>query len=231
MTTNPRKIEPSAAHVTRRQLFGQTATGLGVAALATLLGPDASAADVAGARVGGLPGLPHFAPRAKHVIYLLQNGAPPHLDMFDYKPQMEKFRGQELPESVHQNQKLSTMTSGQKSRAVLPPFTGFKQHGKCGAWVCDFLPHTASIVDDVCFIKSMHTTQVNHAPAITFFLTGAELPGRPSMGAWATYGLGSETQEFPAFVVMTSATRKRHAARSSTTSIGGADSCRPSFRA
>ncbi|HND51371.1 MAG TPA: DUF1501 domain-containing protein [Pirellulaceae bacterium] len=211
-----------AAALTRRQLFGHAASGIGAVALASLLGRDVTAAEGAGGangqggaaspggaaskrqRFGGLDGLPHFAPKAKNVIYLLQNGAPPHLDLFDYKPQMEKFRGQELPESVHRNQKLSTMTAGQKSRAVLPAFTGFKQHGKCGAWVCDFMPHTASIVDDVCFIKSLHTTQVNHAPAITFFLTGAELPGRPSMGAWATYGLGSETQDLPAFVVMTS---------------------------
>ncbi|MFO0819000.1 MAG: DUF1501 domain-containing protein [Pirellulales bacterium] len=204
MASNP--THDWAARQTRRQLLGKTATGIGGAALSLLLQADVGAKSPTGERVriGGLNDLPHFAPRAKRVIYLLQNGAPPHLDMFDYKPQMEKFRGQELPESVHKNQKLSTMTAGQKSRAVLPAFTGFKQHGKSGAWVCDFLPHTASIVDQLCFIKSMHTTQVNHAPAITFFLTGAELPGRPSMGAWATYGLGSETEEFPAFVVMTS---------------------------
>ncbi len=193
-----------AAHQTRRQFFGRSATGIGAAALASLLNAEGHGAEASSVNLGGLPGLPHFAPRAKRVIFLLQNGAPPHLDMFDYKPQMEKLRGSELPESVHKNQKLSTMTAGQKSRAVLPAFTGFKQHGKCGAWVCDFLPHTASIVDDVCFIKSMHTTQVNHAPAITFCLTGAELPGRPSMGAWATYGLGSAAQDFPGFVVMTS---------------------------
>ena len=193
----------------RRQFFGRSATGIGTAALASLLNNDlfaGAAKKVAptGGHFGGLPGLPHFAPKAKRVIYLLQNGAPPHLDLFDYKPGMEKMRGQELPESVHKNQRLSTMTAGQKSKAVLPAFTGFKQHGKSGAWVCDFMPHTAAIADDLCFIKSMHTGAVNHAPAITFFLTGAEQPGRPSMGAWATYGLGSDTQDFPAFVVMTS---------------------------
>jgi hypothetical protein len=177
--------------------------GLGSAALAALLGRDLAGAETK-KQIGGLPEFPNFAPKAKHVIYLLQNGAPPHVDTFDYKPGMEKFRGQELPESVHKNQRLSTMTAGQKQKLVLPPFTGFKQHGQCGAWVCDFLPHTATIVDDVTFIKSMHTTQVNHAPAISFFLTGAEIPGRPSMGAWATYGLGSETEELPGFVVMTS---------------------------
>jgi hypothetical protein len=192
-----------AAFLTRRQFFGRNAIGLGSAALGSLLGRDLAAAE-GKKQVGGLPGFPNFAPKAKHVIYLLQNGAPPHVDTFDYRPEMEKFRGQELPESIHKNQRLSTMTSGQKQKLVLPAFTGFKQYGECGAWVCDFLPHTATIVDDVTFIKSMHTTQVNHAPAITFFLTGAEIPGRPSMGAWATYGLGSETEDFPGFVVMTS---------------------------
>ena len=197
------------AHLTRRQFFGQSAVGIGMAALASLMNDDLLAADAkhkaaAPARFGGLPSVPHFAPKAKRVIYLLQNGAPPHVDMFDYKPEMEKFRGQELPESIHQNQRLSSMTAGQKSKAVLPSITGFQQHGKCGRWLGDFLPHTASIVDDACFIHSLHTTQVNHAPAITFFLTGAEQPGRPSLGAWTTYGLGSLTEELPSFVVMTS---------------------------
>jgi hypothetical protein len=194
----------SPAQMTRRALFGNCALGLGGAALASLLAGDAPAQAAAPQRFGGLSGLPHHVPRAKHVIYLLQNGGPPHLDTFDYKPQMEQFRGQDLPESVHKNQRLSTMTAGQKAKLVLPAFTGFRQHGNSGAWVCDFLPHLASVADELCFIKSMHTTQVNHAPAITFFLTGAELPGRPSMGAWATYGLGSETQDLPGFVVMTS---------------------------
>ncbi len=193
--------------VTRRAFFGRSALGLGPIALATLLAKDcALAGDRASSRgaMPGLPDMPHFPPKVKRVIYLLQNGAPPHLDMFDYKPELEKLRGQEIPESVHKNQRLSTMTSGQKSKAVLPAFTGFQKHGQCGAWVCDFLPHTASIVDDVCFVKSMFTTQVNHAPAITFFLTGSEQPGRPSIGSWLSYGLGCETDNLPSFVVMTS---------------------------
>jgi len=191
---------PLATEITRRAFFERGAQGLGAAALATLLAEGGNAAEDG----GGLAGLPHHRPKAKHVIYLLQNGGPPHLDTFDYKPQMEKFRGQDLPESVHKNQRLSTMTAGQKSKLVLPAFTGFKQYGQSGAWVCDFFPHVAQVADELCFIKSMHTTQVNHAPAITFFLTGAELPGRPSMGAWTTYGLGSDSQELPGFVVMTS---------------------------
>ena len=189
-----------AAFLTRRQFFSKSAVGIGTAALASLLDRDL----LAGSITGGLTGLPHFAPKAKRVIYLLQNGAPPHLDTFDWKPGMEKFRGQEIPASVLGGKRFSTMTQGQKQKLVLPPLTGFQQYGNSGAWVGDYLPHTAGIVDDLCFIKSMHTEAVNHAPAISFFLTGAEQPGRPSMGAWATYGLGCETQELPAFVVMTS---------------------------
>src|SRR5687767_7150927 len=133
-----------AAYLTRRQFFARGAFGLGTAALGSLLSRDLSAA-VAGSTEAraGLPMLPHYAPKAKRVIYMLQNGAPPHLDMFDYKPGLEKLRGQEIPESVHKNQRLSTMTAGQKQKLVLPPFTGFKQHGKSGAWVCDFLPGMA----------------------------------------------------------------------------------------
>jgi Protein of unknown function (DUF1501) len=185
-------------HQTRRHFFGKSALGIGSLALGSLLEKTGLAAQKP--EIGGLP---HFAAKAKRVIYLFMNGAPPHLDMFDYKPQMEKWRGKEIPESVHGNKRQSTMTQG-KGRSTLPAFTGFKRHGKSGAWVCDFLPRTAEIVDDVCFIKSMHTTQVNHAPAITFFMTGGEQPGRPSMGAWLSYGIGSECEDLPAFVVMTS---------------------------
>ena len=189
------------AYLTRRQFFGRTAVGIGAAVLGSLLNPQLFAA-LERKQIGGLPGLPHFAPKAKRVIYLLQNGAPSHVDLFDYKPDLK--RGEQLPDSVRQGQRLSTMTSGQKELPVLPAITTFQRHGQSGATVCNFMPHIASIADDVCFIKSMHTEAINHAPAITFFLTGAEQPGRPSLGAWATYGLGSETQELPAFVVMTS---------------------------
>jgi hypothetical protein len=187
---------PASPHLTRRHFFSKSATGLGAMALGSLLAKQGHAA-------GGLAGLPHHTAKAKRVIYLFMNGAPPHIDTFDYKPEMEKHRGEEIPESIHKGQRLSTMTQGQK-KLVLPPYPGFKQHGACGAWVCDFLPYTAGIVDDLCFVKSMHSTAVNHAPGICFFLTGAELPGRPSMGAWLTYGLGSDTEELPGFVVMTS---------------------------
>ncbi|MDB5308749.1 MAG: hypothetical protein JWO38_2951 [Gemmataceae bacterium] len=196
-------LQERAALMSRRHFFGRTATGIGTAALASLFARDGFAASPM-KRSGGLPSLPHFAPKAKRVIYLFQNGAPTHVDLFDYKPELTKRKGEQIPDGVVKGARFSTMTSGQTVRPCLPEITKFKQHGQSGAWVSDFLPHTASIADELCFVKSMHTTQVNHAPAITFFLTGSEMPGRPSMGAWLTYGLGSETEDLPGFVVMTS---------------------------
>jgi hypothetical protein len=190
------------ADLTRRHFFSRTATGIGTAALAALLAKDAPAAERK--QVGGLKGLPHFAPKAKRVIYLFQNGAPSHVDLFDYKPELTRQKGKQIPDGVVKGARFSTMTGGQTVRPCLPEITKFAQHGKSGAWVSDFLPHTARIADELCFVKSMFTTQVNHAPAICFFLTGSEMPGRPSMGSWLTYGLGSETEELPGFVVMTS---------------------------
>ncbi len=200
--------EERKRYLTRRQFFGQGAVGIGAAALASLLERDVRAGGDrlpgGSSGVGGLAGIPHFAPRAKRVIYLLQNGAPSHVDLFDYKPRLKEWRGQELPASVRGGQRLSTMTEGQKEKKLLPGIAGFRQHGQSGAWLCDYLPHTASLADDLCFVRSMHTNAINHAPAIAFFLTGAEQPGRPSMGSWLSYGLGSLTGELPAFVVMTS---------------------------
>lgn len=195
------------ALVTRRQLFGHSALGLGTAALATLFqktGLAAEASRPAAAPIGGLPGLPHFAPKAKRVIYLLQNGAPSHVDLFDYKPKLKEWHGKQIPDEIVGGRRFSTMTGGQVERPVLSEITNFKQHGNSGAWVSDFLPHTAAIADDLCFLKAMYTEAINHAPAITFFLTGSEMAGRPSMGSWLTYGLGVETEELPSFVVMTS---------------------------
>ncbi|HEY5314916.1 MAG TPA: DUF1501 domain-containing protein [Pirellulales bacterium] len=190
--------------LTRRAFFGRSALGVGTAALASLLdGAGANAAATTASRPG-LPGLPHFAPQAKRVIYLFQNGAPSHVDLFDYKPTLAKWRGKQIPDSVQSGKRLSSMTSGQTERPVLPEITKFARRGTSGAWVSDFLPRTAAIADELCFIHSMHTEQVNHAPAISFFMSGAEQPGRPTIGAWLTYGLGSETQELPAFVAMTS---------------------------
>ncbi len=191
--------------VNRREFFGRSACGLGTAALAALLARDGRSADKPAAkRVGGLPELPHFAPKAKRVIYLFQNGAPTHADLFDYKPKLKELHGQPVPEEYTAGKRFSTMTGSAKGKLLLAPVEPFAQHGNSGAWVSKFMPHTAGIVDELCFIKSMHTEAVNHAPAITFFLSGGELPGRPSLGAWLSYGLGSETENLPGFVVMTS---------------------------
>jgi hypothetical protein len=189
--------------LTRRQLFGRTAGGVGAAALASLLGdqvPAAASRDAA----DGLPDFPNFAPRARRVIYLFQSGAPSQLDLFDYKPRLAARRSEELPESIRKGQRLTGMTSTQPSFPVVPSTFKFAQHGESGAWVSDLLPHTAQVVDKLCFIKSMYTEAINHDPAITFFQTGAQLAGRPSAGAWVSYGLGSENQNLPAFVAMVS---------------------------
>ncbi len=185
-------------HITRRALFGRAASGIGIAALASILGDKALGAPTTQSTS------PPFPAKAKRVIYLFQNGAPSHVDLFDYKPKLKQWHGREIPPEIQAGKRFSTMTSGQKARPVLSEISHFEQHGQSGAWVSDFMSHTGAIADDLCFIKSMHTGAVNHAPAINYFLTGSELPGRPSMGAWLTYGLGSDTQELPGFVVMTS---------------------------
>ncbi len=196
-------LEHSAA-TTRRQLLGNFGLGLGAAALGCLMGRSANASL---ADPNGL-GLPHFAPKAKRVIYLFQNGGPTHVDLFDYKPMLREHAGEALPDSLIGGKRFSTMTATQ-SKVFLPEITKFARCGDSGKWIAeDFLPRTAEIVDDLCFIQSMQTTQVNHAPAITYFMTGSELPGKPSIGAWLTYGLGSETDELPAFTVMTSRDRE-----------------------
>jgi hypothetical protein len=184
--------------LTRRHFFGLGSTGIGVAALAGLLNGDLHAAGEA------LPGLPHFPPRAKRVIYLFQSGAPSQMDLFDYKPKLTEFRGSDLPESIRMGQRLTGMTATQSTFPVAPSLFKFAQHGNSGAWVSELMPHTAKIVDQLCFIKSMHTEAINHDPAVTFFQTGAQIAGRPSIGAWLSYGLGSENQDLPAFVVMIS---------------------------
>jgi len=199
-------IREHAALMTRRQLFGHGAFGAGGLGLHGLMTRDAAATSTAAG--GRRADLPHFKPRAKRVIYLLQNGGPSHVDLFDWKPELRRHQGEQIPESVAAGKRFSTMTGSQKERPMLPEITKFSRHGQGGAIVADFLPHTAEIADQLCFIKSVHTTQVNHAPAITFLMTGDERPGRPSMGAWLSYGLGGETEEFPAFVAMTSRDRQ-----------------------
>ena len=189
--------------VNRRQFFGQSAVGIGSAALGSLLARDGLGA----ASPGGLGMLPHFAPKAKRVVYLFMNGAPTHTDLFDYKPLQKMMHGQPVPQEFVAGKRFSTMTGNPKGKLMLAPIEPFKQHGQSGAWVSNFLPHIAKAADDICFIKSMHTTQVNHSPAVSFFLAGGEMPGRPTMGAWLSYGLGSDTENLPAFVAMTSVSK------------------------
>ena len=188
------------ATLTRRHFFSKAAGGIGVAALWSMLAQDAASSAIE--RL--LDDVPHFAPKAKRVIYLFQNGAPSHVDLFDYKPKLREWVGRQIPDDLTEGRRFSTMTSGQTDRPCLPEITNFAQHGESGAWISDFLPYTSEIADDLCFIKSMYTEAVNHAPAITFFLTGSEMAGRPSMGSWLTYGLGRSAENLPSFVVMTS---------------------------
>ena len=189
-------------NMTRRHFFG---TAVGTAALATLLNDDLRGAESGAEATGGLPGLPHFAPKAKRIIYLFQSGGPSQLELFDYKPRLSDLSGSELPESIRQGQRLTSMTSAQASFPVIQSIFKFAQHGKSGAWVSELLPHTAGVVDDLCFIKSMHTDAINHDPGVTFLQTGSQLAGRPSLGSWVAYGLGSENKDIPAFVVLLSA--------------------------
>jgi hypothetical protein len=187
-------IDDLNALLTRRAFIKNSAVG--AAALASLLHENTPAQDQ--------DPLPHFAPKAKRVIFLFQSGAPSQLDLFDPKPGLEKYRGQNLPESIRQGQRLTGMTAYQSSFPTAPSIFKFARHGQSGATLSELLPRTAQIVDDLCFIKSMHTEQINHDPAITFSLTGFQLAGRPSMGSWISYGLGSENKDLPAFVVMVS---------------------------
>jgi Protein of unknown function (DUF1501) len=191
----------------RRTFLQRAGLGVGAAALGSLLNPEflsAAITDAVAKKNGGLPGLPHFAPKAKRIIYLFQNGAPSQIDLFDPKPFLDKVHGTDLPESVRQGQRLTTMTSGQKSFPVARSLFKFQQYGQSGTWFSELIPHTAKIADELCVIRSMHTEAINHDPAVTFIQTGSQQAGRPCMGAWMAYGLGSENRDLPAFVVMTS---------------------------
>jgi hypothetical protein len=195
--------------LTRRQLFGLASTGIGVAALAALLKDDLLAAipgsgQTQATQAGGLAGLPHFAPTARRVIFLHQSGGPSQMDLFDYKPALRQYHNTELPASVRMGQRITGMTSGQSVLPVADSIFKFSRHGQSGTWLSELLPHTAQIVDELTIIKTMHTEAINHDPAITFIQTGSQQPGRPSLGAWMSYGLGSENQNLPAFVVLLS---------------------------
>jgi len=190
-------------HLNRRTFLHRAAIGVGSLALGSLLGCDRNE-KVTDFENLSLSGLPHFAPKAKRVIYLFQSGAPSQLELFDWKPLLRQMNGQELPESVRKGQRLTGMTSGQKRFPLAGAQVDFKQHGQSGAWLSDLLPHTAKVVDNLCIIKTMHTEAINHDPAVTFFQTGNQQPGRPSVGSWLSYGLGSENANLPAYVVLLS---------------------------
>jgi hypothetical protein len=200
-------MDPRREHellMTRRQLFGKTAFGVGTLALSSLLQADLPALEQEKQKVGGLPGLPHFAPKAKRVIYLSMNGGPPQQDMWDYKPGLHEKYDQDLPDEVRNGQRITTMTSGQQRFPVAPSKYKFEKHAnnEDGTWVSELLPHTSQVVKELCVIKSMFTEAINHDPACTYIQTGSQLPGRPSIGAWASYGLGSLNQDLPAYVIL-----------------------------
>jgi len=187
----------------RRRFLSTMGMGIGSVALGSLLMPDLFSGTTA-AENNFAPGIPHFAPKAKRVIYLFQNGAPAQQELFDYKPKLREMTGQEIPPSVRGTQRLTGMTANQSSYPLVGSFVDFKQYGQSRAWISDLLPYTAKIVDELCIIKSMYTEAINHDPALTFLQTGAQQGNRPSMGSWLSYGLGSENKNLPAFTVLLS---------------------------
>jgi hypothetical protein len=207
--------------ITRRHFFGRGALGLGTAALASLLPARSSAAE-ATSPTGGLPGLPHFAPKAKRAIYLFMNGAPSQQDMWDYKPKMAEMFDKDLPDSIRKGQRLTTMTSGQARFPIAPSKYKFTRHGKAGVWISELLPWTAKIVDELAVIKSVWTEAINHDPASTYICTGHQLPGRASLGAWLGYGLGTMNRNLPTFVVMTASWTGRKEAQAIYNRLWGA---------
>jgi hypothetical protein len=197
---------------TRRDFLAKTGLGLGAAALAQFFGRDAFAAvgDAGSSSASrGLPGLPHFPAKAKRVICLFQSGGPSHLDLLDDKPILRQRFNEDLPDSVRRGQRITGMVASQARLAVQPSKFEFKAGGKCGTMISDLLPHTRDIADEICVIRSMHTEAINHDPAITFFQSGSQQPGRPSMGAWVDYGLGRINENLPSFVVLVSVNAKR----------------------
>jgi hypothetical protein len=197
-------LKSAKLSLTRRHFFERGAAGIGGAALASLLNPELFATTTEGKPAGGIPGLPHFPPKAKRVIYLHQSGAPSQIDLFDYKPALNKLHGTELPSSIRNGQRITGMTSGQSSFPVARSIYKFKQAGQAGGWFSELVPHMSEIADDITMIRTVNTDAINHDPAITFIQTGSQQPGRPSIGSWVSYGLGSENANLPAFVVLIS---------------------------
>lgn len=189
-------------NMNRRRFLSKLSLGIGSVALGSLLVPDLFSGKVQEEAL--LQHLPHFAPKAKRIIYLFQNGAPSQLELFDYKPMLREKFGEDLPASIRMGQRLTGMTADQKKFPMAGSYFNFSQYGQSRAWISEILPHTASVVDDLCIIKSIYTEAINHDPALTFFQTGAQVGNRPSMGAWLSYGLGSENQNLPAYCVLLS---------------------------
>jgi len=213
MTSSDLPVSPphrlaQRAPLSRRELFQGAGGALASWAFASLAADGAeqgrAGAAESTATAGGLPGFPHLPVKARRVIYLFQSGAPSQLDLFDFKPGLANLRGTELPDSIRRGQRLTGMTATQTSFPVAPTKYAFAPRGQSGAMVSELLPQIAGVADELCFIKTLHTEAINHDPAVTFFQTGAQLAGRPSIGAWLAYGLGSENQNLPAFVVMIS---------------------------
>lgn len=200
--------EECRRHLTRRHFFGRA--GVGLAALSSLLAgssaaaPPESGSKTAQGAAAGLPGLPHFAPKARRVIYLFQSGGPSQLDLLDDKPDLAQRFGEEVPKSIYPDERKTTMSNAQSSFATAPSIFKFHRHGQSGLRMSELLAHTGQHADELCIIHSMHTSAINHDPAITLLLTGSQIPGRPSTGSWLSYGLGSETADLPAFVAMSS---------------------------
>ena len=189
----------------RRHFFSKLSVGIGGAALASLLGCAQSGREqAAGSAFRGILAAPHIAPKARRIIYLFQSGGPSQLELFDYKPDLARRRGEDLPESVRMGQRLTGMTAYQKAFPLAPSIYPFAQWGDSGAWISKLLPHTGAIADEICVVRSMYTQAINHDPAITFFQTGSQQPGRPSIGAWLSYGLGSSNENLPTFCVLLS---------------------------
>jgi Protein of unknown function (DUF1501) len=202
--------------MTRRHFFGRTGLSLGTAALTTLLAENVrsdTGPRSGGTMTGGLPSLPHFPPKAKRAIYLHMNGGPSQMDLFDYKPKMGPMFDKDLPDSIRKGQRLTTMTSGQARFPIAPSKYKFAQYGQSDMWVSEILPWTAKIVDQIALIKTVWTEAINHDPAVTYICTGHQLPGRPSLGSWLSYGLGTMNQNLPAFVVMTASWSSKAAAQ------------------
>jgi len=205
MHSLPFDIELRRAQLlTRRSLLGSSTVSLGAFALGNLLTKEKAAAAVGETNSEGLPGLPHFAPKAKRVIYLFQSGGPSHVDLFDYHEAMDSLHGTDLPDSVRGGQRLTGMTSRQKSFPVVKPLWGGRRCGEHGTWISDIVPHIQSIADDITIVRSLWTEAINHDPAVTFINTGSQQMGHASLGAWLSYGLGRGSDDFPAYMVLLS---------------------------